>query len=188
MPFIRFRKLKYGENGEIVSGSASIIDTSYASGKGESHSRQKTREKLGKVVEIFSEKSGIFLSPTRGLVKYDSEKDEFSNQLTKNELSTSVTNVELIKRVYDEPDVHTIFGDSYLFLEILKSTRMLEILAKSINSKIRYERALAHILFSLLRDGCKVSCEDFNAKSLQTIFRHLKMQIHQQLRQERLSF
>ena len=88
MAFIRTRKLKYDENGKIVSGTAAIIDVKYVPGDQKYHSKQVVREKLGKIVELYDKKRGVFLSPTRGLVLYDSALDRFSAPLSREELQS----------------------------------------------------------------------------------------------------
>lgn len=72
MAFIKTQKLVRDENGTIISGSASIVDTKYGN-YGSYHAKHSVREKLGKVIWISdSKKKGIFLSPTRGLVENSS--------------------------------------------------------------------------------------------------------------------
>lgn len=78
MGFIKAQKVVRDENGNIVSGSASIVDTIYCN-YGSYHSKQQVRERLGKVIYLSKDKkSGIFLSPTRGLVQYEAASDTFS--------------------------------------------------------------------------------------------------------------
>lgn len=72
------RKIKYDDENRIVLGTAVIIECHYIPGNVKNHSKQVVCEKLGKVIEFYSKKSGLFLSPTWGLVVYNSETDEFS--------------------------------------------------------------------------------------------------------------
>ena len=52
--------------------SAAIKESQYVKDRGKFHSRQIVRERLGKVVWPATDgKSGIFLSPQRGLVPYE---------------------------------------------------------------------------------------------------------------------
>ena len=60
MGFIRWRKIKYDNDGKIVSGSAAIIDVKYIPGDVAYHAKQKTREKLGKVIIKESNSKGLF--------------------------------------------------------------------------------------------------------------------------------
>ena len=67
MPFIRAQKVVRDESGRIVSGSASVVDVEYVAGA-RYHSRQRVRERLGRVVELSEGgRSGVFRSPTRGV-------------------------------------------------------------------------------------------------------------------------
>lgn len=81
MAFIRIQKMKHDDQGRVIGGTAAIIDTFYdgelqKTTKG--HSKQVVREKLGLPLWISDDrKSGIFLSPTRGLVSYDVSSDAF---------------------------------------------------------------------------------------------------------------
>ena len=80
MAFIKAQKIVRDSSGAIIKGSAAIVDTIYVSTKSRSHSKQQVREKLGKVVFLSDDhKSGIFLSPTRGLIEYNSVTDEFTS-------------------------------------------------------------------------------------------------------------
>lgn len=165
MAFIRFRNVKYDENGNIRAGTAAIIESSYSPGGGRSRSRQIVRERLGKIVEILSDKCGLFNSPTRGLVMYNAEKDCFSSVLSKEELLAEVTTSDTVNKIFPENKIHTIFGDVYLFLEQLKKTELLNIIANCTKEKIFVQRVLCHVLHTILRDGCKITCDDFIAKS-----------------------
>ena len=72
MAFIRVQKLVRDTEGNILSGSAAIKESQYVKDRGKFHSRQIVRERLGKVVWPAPDgKSGIFLSPQRGLVPYE---------------------------------------------------------------------------------------------------------------------
>ena len=66
MAFIHTRKLKYDAENRIVSSTAAIIESHYISGNVANHSQQEGREELGKVIEMYSNKCGLFLSPTWG--------------------------------------------------------------------------------------------------------------------------
>ena len=86
MPFIRTQKLVYNDAGKIVSGSAAIVDVSYVASAEKYKSKQTVRERLGKVIEMYGKRKGLFQSPTRGLVIYDADTDSFSDQVTRDEL------------------------------------------------------------------------------------------------------
>ena len=71
MPHIKKQKVVYNDNGTIRSGSASIVDTVYDN-KRKGRCSHPVIEKLGKIVFLSEDgKSGVFLSPTRGLVEYN---------------------------------------------------------------------------------------------------------------------
>ncbi|MBR3346378.1 MAG: hypothetical protein IKG37_04800, partial [Solobacterium sp.] len=53
-----------------------------------------------------SGRSGIFLSPTRGLIEYDADSNSFS------EIERGDSRVQ-DDRIFPEPVIHTVFGDSY---------------------------------------------------------------------------
>lgn len=165
MAFIRTRKLKYDSENRIVSGTAAIIESHYIPGNVKYHSSQVVREKLGKVVELYSKKCGLFLSPTRGLVIYNSETDEFSDPVTKEEIRTVSESPIVSERLFPESNVHTVFGDAYLLLEIIKKTGLNNVLREAFPEKVFYERFLCHMLHGILKDGSRITCDDFIAKS-----------------------
>ena len=127
MAFIKAQKLVLSEGGKVVSGSAAIVDTVYDSSvKG--HSRHKVRERLGRVISLSADKkSGIFLSPTRGLIEYDSTKDLFSEVDKDDE---RLLGLEL----FSNPEIHTIFGDAFLVLSFMKNMGITSLL-RSVFSK-----------------------------------------------------
>ena len=165
MAFIRTRKLKYDSDNNIISGTAAIIESHYIPGNVKHHSKQVVRERLGKVIELYSNKRGLFLSPTRGLVIYDSESDSFSDPVTKDDIQSITNEPDLVERVFPASNVHTVFGDTYLLLEVLKKTKLLDVLHDTFEEKIDLERFLCHMLHSILKDGSRISCDDFIAKS-----------------------
>ena len=113
MAFIKVQRLVRGDAGEIVGGSAAIVETHYVRG-GKFHARHSVRERLGKVLEIAeNRKSGVFLSPTRGVVAYDSESDTFT------EVERGDRRVSALA-VFPDAPVHAVFGDVHLFLSFLE--------------------------------------------------------------------
>ena len=165
MAFIRPRKLKYDSENRIVSGTAAIIETRYIPGNVKNHSKQVVREKLGKVIEMYSPKCGLFLSPTRGLVVYNSATDEFSDPVTRDEMPEIAETPKVSGRLFPEANVHTVFGDAYLLLEIIKKTGMLAVLKDTFDDKVFLQRFLCHMLHGILKDGSRITCDDFIAKS-----------------------
>ncbi len=131
MPFIKVQRLVRNEDGTVKSGSASVMDTVYVK-EGKYHSRQVLRENLGKVVDLDeSRRRGIFRSPTRGLVRYDADKDEFS------EAEEGETIV--MKKPSGR---HTVFGDAYAFLEVARKSGGLEPLRKAVPDDAAFEGIL----------------------------------------------
>ena len=158
MAFIKVQKLMRDKDGKITSGSAAIVETEYDPGR-PGHSMHKVRERLGKVRYISDDrKSGVFESPTRGLVAYDSVSDEFTD-VDKDDPRIDKDGI------FPPPQIHTVFGDSYLFLDFLDDSKFLSLLKNVIPEKAWYERALCHIVHTLVKDGSRITCDDFFAKS-----------------------
>ena len=159
MAFIKAQKIVYDESGRIISGSASVVDAVYVRTGGNAHSRQQVREKLGKVLYLSDDrKKGIFLSPTRGLVEYDSVSDSFSPV----EKDDPRINGEIL---FPQTEIHTVFGDAYLLLNFLEKCGLLSVLRSVFPKDEEYERVLCHILHGILRDGSRISCDNFIRKS-----------------------
>ena len=159
MAFIKAQKVIRDETGKIKSGSAAIIDTIYVSTGQKSHSKQVVREKLGRVLYLSDDhKSGIFMSPTRGLVKYDALTDTFDSVDHDNPLICT-------QDVFPEAEIHTVFGDTFLFLQFLEKCGLLSVLRTIFPKDEMYERVLCHILHGILRDGSRISCDNFLRKS-----------------------
>ena len=158
MAFIKVQKLVLSEDGNVVSGSAAVVDTVYDSSvKG--RSRHRVRERLGKVISISDDrKCGIFLSPTRGLVEYDSEKDLFA-EVERDD--RRIAGLEL----FPEPETHTVFGDSYLILSFMEKTGITALLRSVFTKDEDFQRVLAHICHTVAKDGSHISCDDFVSRS-----------------------
>ena len=130
MPTLRIQNLKIDpETQKIISGSAAIKESKYFpkdkwiqckdSSKKLYHSISVTRENLGKVLYLsVDRKKGIFKSPTRGIVYYDSLTDEFT-QVDKDDERIK----HLSPEFFPEKNVHTVFGDSFLLLNFLRSVK-----------------------------------------------------------------
>ena len=121
MAFIKVQKLVRNEDGSVRSGSASILTTEYDNScKG--LSRHRIREKLGKVISLDATgKSGVFLSPTRGLVAYDSASDTYES------VGKEDSRIKALD-LFAEPEIHTIFGDVYLFLQFCEKSGLMRVL------------------------------------------------------------
>ena len=158
MPFIKIQKQKRAGNGKITGGSASIEDTVYGNFGGY-HAKHRSVERLGKVIWLSEDrKSGIFLSPTRGIVEYDSAKGEFS-PVGKGDARLKGTGM------FPEPQAHVMLGDSCMLLEFLNAKGMTGILRKAFPDAQDYERVLCHVLHGVLKDGSKIPCDDFIVRS-----------------------
>lgn len=158
MAFIKAQKLVRDENGNITSGSASIIDTEYTN-QGKYHASHSVREKLGKVLWLSDDKKrGIFISPTRGLIEYNASTDVFSS-VNKDDERLGGT------KAFPQTQIHTVFGDAYMLLSFLEKEGLLSVLRTVFQKNEDYERVLCHILHGVLKDGSKISCDNFLMKS-----------------------
>ncbi|MCH3917749.1 MAG: transposase [Spirochaetia bacterium] len=157
MAFIKTQKTCCDAAGNFISGSASIKDVAYVRGA-KYHSRQISREVLGKIIFLdAAKKRGVFVSPTRGLVSYDVEKDEFSP--VDDDDGRIMSHGELKK------EVHTVFGDAYLLLEFLRKQGLAGLLEDVFTKKKDLQRVYAHLLHGILRNGSAISCDSFLDKS-----------------------
>ena len=158
MAWIRLQAIKKDGEGKIIAGSASIVDTVYDP-NGKYHSKQITREVLGRPLELASDrKSGIFRTPEGAIVAYDSNSD------TKEVLDMDDPRLEgLIQSV--RPNVHTVFGDAYLFLNYLKNIGMTDILREVFPAEDDFQRCVAHLFHTNMRNASKDRCDLFLKKS-----------------------
>ena len=159
MAFIKAQKIIRDDSGRIISGSAAIVDAVYVSTGTKSHSKQQVREKLGRVLYLSDDKKeGVFQSPTRGLVEYNASSDSFS-AVDKNDPRINT------EELFPEPEIHTVFGDAYLLLKFLEKCGLLSILRSVFPKDEAYERTLCHVLHGILKDGSRISCDNFIQKS-----------------------
>ena len=159
MAFIKAQKIIRDDSGRVISGSAAIVDAVYVSTGTKSHSKQQVREKLGRVLYLSDDKKeGIFQSPTRGLVEYNASSDSFSI-VDRNDPRINT------EELFPEPEVHTVFGDAYLLLQFLEKCGLLSVLRNVFPKDEAYERTLCHVLHGILKDGSRISCDNFIQKS-----------------------
>lgn len=158
MPWIRIQGLKRDADGRIVAGTAAIVDTKYVQ-REKHHSKQETREKLGRPLALYDgNRSGIFRSLEGGIVHYDADTDR------KELLEMDDPRLEgLIEAV--SLDVHTVFGDGYLFLNYLKNMGLTPILRKVFPAEQDFQRCIAHLYHAQMRNGGRDRCDHFVAKS-----------------------
>ena len=159
MAFIKAQKIIRDDSGRVISGSAAIVDAVYVSTGTKSHSRQQVREKLGRVLYLSDDKKeGVFQSPTRGLVEYNASSDSFT-AVSKDDPRINA------EEFFPVPEVHTVFGDTYLLLQFLEKCGLLSVLRSVFPKDEAYERILCHILHGILKDGSCISCDNFIQKS-----------------------
>ena len=159
MAFIKAQKIVRDDSGRVKSGSAAIVDAVYVSTGTKSHSKHQVREKLGRVLYLSDDKKeGIFQSPTRGLVEYNASSDSFS-AVDKNDPRINT------EELFPEPEVHTVFGDAYLLFRFLEKCGLLSVLRNVFPKDEAYERTLCHVLHGILKDGSRISCDNFIQKS-----------------------
>ena len=99
------------------------------------------------------------MSPTRGLVEYNAATDTFSS------VERDDQRVKDRPEVFPQTEVHTVFGDSYLLLKFLEKAGLIQILRTVFQKDSDYERVLAHIVHGIMRDGSRITCDNFIAKS-----------------------
>jgi len=158
MTFIRTQNLRRDDNGMVMRGTASVCETRYVKG-GKYHSIQESKESLGRVIWLSEDgKSGIFMSKTRGLVAYDAVADAFG-AVDRGDARIKGTGA------FPETDVHTVFGDSHLFLRFLEKSSLLGVLRAVFPRKQDFERLLCHTLHAVMRDGSRISCDNYISKS-----------------------
>lgn len=163
MAFIRTQRVRWDGEGRVESGSAAIVDSEYVRTGRAAHSRQVTRERLGRVLWLSGDgRSGVFASPTRGVVEYDADSDSFGDVAPEDPRVASLG-------VFPEPERHVVFGDAYLLLEFLRSTGVLGVLRGAFPGDEAYGRVLCHVLHGVLRDGSRIGCDDFTARSLMSL-------------------
>jgi len=163
--FIKLQKIVRNDTGTIVSGSASLMLTSYVRNKEgnhkKSHAKERVVEKLGKVIwmDQLNRKQGIFLSPTRGLVFYDATTDVFS-PVESNDTRLIGTKVE-----EQAPRLHTNFGRCYLFFSEIEKTPFMAVLRSTFTDQKIYKKVLAHLAHGCLKNGSSIKCGQFLTKN-----------------------
>lgn len=169
MSFIKVQKIVRDDSGTILSGSAAVVDTIYVKTGGKNHSKQVVRERLGKVISLSEDKkSGVFLSPTRGLVEYDAATDTFK------EIDDNKNHVIPAQTEWSS-EIHTVFGDAYLLLEFLKKAGLFSVLRSVFPKDELLQRVLSHVLHGILKDGSRITCDNFIRKSFASyIFQDVK--------------
>ena len=160
MPYIKKQNIRYSSDGStIISGTAAIAASVYDPSR-PGHNRKANIESLGKAIWLSSDgKEGIFLSPSRGLVSYNSVSDSFST------VDRDDPRISSRDDLFPEPEIHTIFGDTYLLLKFMERTGYIGVLHSVFRGTQDYERCMCHILHTILRNGARKSCDDFISQS-----------------------
>lgn len=161
--YIRTQKVVRNDNGTITSGCAALCKTEYDPTVTSGHSRRKVVERLGKVVWLNENNTeGVFVSPMRGLVRYNLTEDSF--------YPVSLDDFRLKGTPFEEKGevIHTIFGDVYLLLSVLGEGCLLKVFRNMYPETAKYERLLAHLTHSILKNGSREKCGEFLAKSMVT--------------------
>ena len=133
MPWIRIQGLKKDDAGRITAGTATVVDTGYVqSTKGaKQHSKQITREKHGRPLVLAADRrSGIFRSQEYGIVAYDADTD--SKEVLEMDDSRLEGFIEAVSL-----DVHTVFGDGFLFLSYLKNMGLTDMISAIVYLSLR---------------------------------------------------
>ncbi len=158
MSFLRTQNIKRDDKGNIISGSASIMNTIYDSSR-QHKSKQVVVEKLGKVLWLGdSNRSGIFLNPQRGLFFYDSYTDKF--------MPVSADDPRLPHSVEVTPERHVVFGTIDMFLHFLKNLGYTALLKEIFPTKQDFQRVICHLAHKFLKDGSHIHVDDFIEKTI----------------------
>lgn len=158
--FIRVQRPKRNKSGVIVGGSASVIQSVYDKDATSGHSRQTVVERLGKVIEMSADnKSGMFLSPTRGPVLYDVVQNVFSPVDPNDPRLARATGIPAERE-------HVTFGDVYLLIRLLERNGLLRVLSGVFPEQKEYERLLAHVVHGFLRDNSSKKCSTLAEQSV----------------------
>ena len=165
MTFIHVQKAVKDDNGRIIGGYASITESVYDS-DGKHHSKHKIVEKLGKILYLSEDKkSGIFLSSTKGIVEYSVTTNTFTPVQSNDSRLVNLPKKHTLQ-------THTVFGDAYLLLKFLEKSGMFGIFRTIFLKDSDYLRHLAHLLHGILRDGSRITCDNFIGKSFASYLLH----------------
>ena len=159
MPPVRAQEVVRDESGGIAGGSASVAGTGRVAGA-RYHSRQRVRERLGRVAGLSEGgRSGVFRSPTRGLVRYDADPDGLGPPGRGDGAPTDESSG------LPEPPAHVVAGDCLPLLSVPGRSGLLGVLREAFPRDGDHGRPLAHLPRSPPRDGSRVPCDDLVARS-----------------------
>lgn len=158
MVFIRIQNAKIDENGNIVGGSASIVESRYQK-DGKSACKQVLKEGLGTIVYMENKRSGVFLSKTRGLIQYDADTGEFTR------VDSDDPRVVASGKTF-ETRIRTLFGDCDLVCRIMMDCGLMRILRNmAVDDETLLSKMICHTLHGVLRDGSRICCDRFIERS-----------------------
>lgn len=163
---IRYRNIVRNEDQIIVSGSATLVENQYSphpSGdRTKNHTKQVVVERLGKVLWINenNKHEAIFNSPTRGLVFYSLDQDQFTEVSPNDPRLKGTIHTKVIERVY------TNIGTMYLFFSLMKKYGSISVLRSTFKDSTLYQRVLAHIFYDCFKNDTAISCSEFISKSV----------------------
>ena len=159
--FIKYQKVVRDDQGNIQSGSAALMSSTYIAREDgdfkRSHATQSVVERLGKVLWIDPENRNhaIFNSPTRGVVLYEPDTDEF--------IPVGANDIRLAGTAFENKPLraHTNFGMSYLFFSELEKSPFMNVLRASFEDDRLLKKALAHLAHDCLKNGSHIKCGEF---------------------------
>lgn len=158
--FIRVQNLKRDAAGAIISGSASVYESTYAPDVPGGHCKQKTKLTLGKVLWLNETKdNGIFDCKDRGIVEYNLKTNSFS------EVSSDDVRLANIKISMREK-VHTTFGDAYLFFSLIDQSIVFKSIRETFSEEDKLERVLVHVMYGCIRNHSAAKCGQFLERSV----------------------
>ena len=175
MPTIKYQKLvpfqvdssaevMYDEDrptlplGPMLKGSASIIDTVY-NPEVKGNCEHPVLERLGKVLYVTSGTSGIFKSADRGIVEYDLLTDVFQD-VDKDDPRIAHTGLN------PTPKIRVDLGDAFLLLQSMADTGMLGVLQKAFPDSKQYQRVIAHLFHTVLKNSAHKACDEYISTSV----------------------
>ncbi len=137
--------------GKVLSGTAQLQDLAYNDRWYSNDSRffMHKREDLGQILSLAEDqKSGDFLSPTRGPVHYDLASDTFTPLQS--------------KRSEDDPlPKHINFGEAYLLFALLEKYHLMPIFQYLFRNRQDLMKMYALLFHALFCEDENVSCSDF---------------------------
>ena len=163
MAFLRLQGVVLGEGRVAIKGSAALVASQYVKPGPEQkyHSRQIVLEKLGKVLWLSEDKrTGIFNSPTRGLVEYRVDDNAFTSVGVEDE---RIDGVDMLKV---KPEQHTTFADVHWLMTFLQQSGHAQVLEEAFPDRKLLARLYVHIAHTILKNGGKESCKYFATKSV----------------------